>query len=653
MDDKFLYLHNFARNQCHLSMINLLSAENLSKNYGERILFENLNLGLNQGDKTALIAQNGTGKSTLLKILSGYDTPDSGIVVTRKGIRIGYLPQEPVFNETLTIEERIKEGNDELIAVIDQYEEALKAQSDDFTTANQNRLEKAISEMDRKGAWDYEQRLKSILTHFHITDLQQTIKTLSGGQKKRLAMALVLIDNPDILLLDEPTNHLDINLIEWLENDLRSANTTLLMVTHDRYFLDAVCNTIIELDQGSLYTYQGNYSYFLEKRAERISNQEMEVDKATKLMKKELDWINRSPKARTHKSKSRIDAFYQTKEKASQKRDDQEIRLEVNTKRMGDKILELKNISKKYDDLEIIRDFEYLFKKGEKIGIVGENGVGKSTLLNIITGKEEADSGTIIKGETVEFGYYHQLGIQNKDDYRVIDVLTEIAEVIELGNGRSMTASQFLQFFLFPPKTQYTYVSKLSGGEKRRLYLLTVLIKNPNFLILDEPTNDLDLQTLRKLEDFLMEYKGCLLLVSHDRYFLDKLSDHLFIFEENGHIRDYYGSYSQYHQLQEQEEEKKKQKATEQQKKKTQDAGKSEDKNSKNKLTYKEKLEHQSLEKDIEKLETERAELEEKMSSGIADYAKLEEIGQRIKDINQLLDEKMNRWMELESVVSG
>ena len=629
--------------------MNYLSIKELSKSYGEKILFESISLGLHKGEKTALIANNGTGKSTLLKIIAGKEQADGGEVVLRNGIKLGYLPQQPLFDETLTINELITGSHSEVLAVIKAYEEALHYQAENHNKVAQQRVEKATADMDLWQAWDYERRLKQVLTKFSITRLDQKVATLSGGQKKRLALALVLLDEPDILLLDEPTNHLDIDMIEWLEKYLQQSNITLFMVTHDRYFLDRVCNHIVEMTDGTIYNHQGNYSYFLQKKAEREEVESVEIDKAKKLMKKELGWMRRQPKARTHKSKSRIDAFYDIKKKASSGKRDEELLLDSVNRRMGGKILEVKRLAKSYDDIKIIEDFEYTFKKGERIGIIGKNGTGKSTFLNLLTGAETPDVGTVVMGDTIVEGYYKQDGLPHiRDDQKVIDVVKEIAEVIETAKGNSMTASQFLQYFMFPPEMQHALVANLSGGEKRRLYLLTVLIKNPNFLILDEPTNDLDLLTLYKLEEFLLNFKGCLLLVSHDRYFLDKLSDHLFIFEGDGEVKDFYGPYKAYRQrILEEEKERKELKQAE---KRAQSDETFTKKQVKTKLSYKEQKEFEQLEKEIEMLEQQKVELETELNSGISDFEKLQKLSEEIKAIIDSIEEKTMRWMELEEL---
>jgi ATP-binding cassette subfamily F protein uup len=622
--------------------MNYLSVNNLTKSYGDKLLFKNINFGLDKGDKTALIAKNGAGKSTLLKIIAGNEPFDNGKVVLRKGINIGYLAQDPVLNNELTIEELLKSSGGKILTAIREYENALKYHTEKATKQAELRLEKATANIDRLEAWDYERRLKQILTKFNITNQKQKISTLSGGQRKRLALALTLLDNPELLLLDEPTNHLDIEMIEWLEKFLQQSNITLLMITHDRYFLDNVCNNIFELSDEILYTHKGNYSYYLEKKAEREDVKNVEIEKAKRLMKKELEWIRRQPKARTTKSKARIDAFNDIQTRASAGTKEQELVLSTISKRLGNKILELRKVTKRYGDIKIVTDFDYTFKKNEKIGIIGNNGTGKSTLLNMITGKIKPDKGTITIGDTVEFGYYSQEGLPvYRDDLKVIEVVKDIAEIIHTGKNQSMTASQFLNYFMFPPSQQNDYVSKLSGGERRRLYLLTVLMKNPNFLILDEPTNDLDLMTLYKLEEFLENFKGCLLIVSHDRYFLDKLSDHIFIFEGNGHIKDFYGKYSEYKKetIQSGKDNKVKEKKILEK-----------PQGLKKKLSYKEQKEYYELEIEIEQLEKEKSNLETLINSGITDFNKLQELSMSIENIINKIDEKTLRWMELEEL---
>ena len=620
--------------------MNYLSVENISKSFGERVLFEGLNFGLNYGDKVALIANNGSGKTSMLKIIAGKDVPGTGKVTVRNGIRIGYLEQEPVFNEKFTINELLYSSNAEVVKIIREYESALEMQTNDYNDTTAERFEKASLEMEKANGWNFDNELKQILSKFKIVDLEAKVEMLSGGQKKRLALALLLIDAPDLLLLDEPTNHLDIEMIEWLEEYLKNQNITLLMITHDRYFLDRVCNHILELEDGKLYHHKGNYSYFLVKRDERESNFNVELSKAGRLMKKELEWIRKSPKARTTKSKARVDNFEVIKNKATSKKIKQELKLEVKMSRVGGKILELKKVYKSYGDLKILSGFDYTFKNGERIGIIGKNGVGKSTFLNIITQSLKPDSGKINVGETIVYGYFTQKGIQLKEDKRVIEVLKDIAEVIVMSDNKKITASQLLEHFMFPSNMQYTYVSKLSGGEKRRLYLLTVLMKNPNFLILDEPTNGLDLLTLNKLEEFLLDFKGCLILVSHDRYFMDKLTDHLFIFKGNGIIKDEYSSYSEYRAKlnKELKLEKKKEKVI------------SESTEKANLFSYENRKEHKSLERQIEKLEKEKKQMEDFFKDSNVSYDLMHEKGKELETLNNLLDDKLNRWMELDEL---
>ena len=624
--------------------MNYLTIENLGKQYGEKPLFEGLTFGLSRGDKMALIANNGTGKSSLLKIIAQQDSPDTGTVQLRKNIKIGYLAQEPEFDEGKSIQDLILMANTGVTKIIHEYELALEAQSKDYNNSTIKRLDEASTRMDEANAWEYERRMKQVLSKFNITDLNQKAGELSGGQKKRVALAILLLDSPELLLLDEPTNHLDIEMIEWLEKYLQQQKCTLLMVTHDRYFLDRVCNHILELEGGNLYHHRGNYAYFLEKRDEREKAFDMEISKAGRLMKKELEWIRRSPKARTTKSKARIDNFDKIKAKANSKVVRKELNLEIKMSRVGGKILELKKVRKRYDDIVILDGFDYSFKKGERIGIVGRNAVGKTTFLNLLTGRESADSGKVNTGETMVYGYFTQAGIQLKEDQRVIEVLKDIAEVIVMADGTKVSASQFLEHFMFTPDMQYTHVSRLSGGERKRLCLLMVLMKNPNFLILDEPTNDLDLLTLNKLEEFLLQFKGCLILVSHDRYFMDKLTDHLFVFKGNGVIDDEYCSYSEYRQKQIQEEkENKKSPKEEVQREKSPEPGKK-------KLTFKDKYEYEQLENEIEKLEKEKAGLETELSDPGMEYEEILKKSTRLGEVNQSIDEKSFRWMELDDL---
>jgi ABC transport system ATP-binding/permease protein len=631
-------------------MKNYLSIENLAKSYTERILFENLTFGLSRGEKAALVARNGAGKSSLLKIIAGLQQADEGQVVVREGIRIGYLQQDPDFPPDLSIMESIKAGNPVINAAILKYEQALDNHHVSHSTESQKALDKAIFEMDHLNAWDHERRMKQVLTVFNIHDLDQLTGMLSGGQKKRLALALAIIDKPELLLLDEPTNHLDIDMIEWLEQFLSDTTITLLMVTHDRYFLDRVCNKILEIDAGQLFQYTGNYSRYLKLKAAREEILQTETDKAKQLMKSELEWIRRMPKARTTKSKSRIDAFTDIQKKATSRKVEKDVRFEVNMQRIGGKILELDNLQKAFGKTCILNGFSYSFRKGERIGIIGKNGSGKTTLLNIITGKVKQDSGSVIIGETITYGYYTQAGIHIPEGKRVIEVLQDIAEVFITGNDRAYTPGQLLQQFLFTPEMQYTPVSRLSGGELRRLHLLMVLMESPNFLILDEPTNDLDIATLNKLEEFLESYTGCLIIVSHDRFFLDKLADHLFIFEGEGIIGDYTGNYSTYRQKLE-EEERLRRELSEVRKKIPLAEKSGMEKQQKKKPGFKEKMEYANLEKAIHELEKEKTELETNMQSSGGSYETLHEISERIAFLIMEIDEKTMRWLELDDLM--
>jgi ABC transport system ATP-binding/permease protein len=619
--------------------MNLLSVEGLTKSYGEKKLFDDIHFGIEQGQKVALVARNGTGKSTLMKILAGQDMADDGKVTLRSDVRLAYLDQNPFFPPESTVFESAFHSDLPLLRTVREYERCLAEYEISHDPKLQSQLQQAMTKMDDSNAWDYESRIKQVLATFRIQNFEQRIKELSGGQIKRLALAHAIIDEPDFLLLDEPTNHLDIDMVEWLEEFLSRSTITLLLVTHDRYFLDNLCTDIIELDNGRLYSYRGNYSYFIEKKAEREFNEGREQDKARNLMRTELEWVRRMPKARGTKSKARLDAFHELKDKATGKRKEQELSLDIKMNRIGGKVLEMKKVYKSYDDLKILRGFDYTFKTGERIGIVGKNGSGKSTFLNIITGLEAIDSGKINVGDTVIFGYYSQAGIKLKEDKRVIEVVKAVADVIPLADGTKVSASSFLTMFQFPPETQHTFVSKLSGGEKRRLFLLTVLMKNPNFLILDEPTNDLDLITLNILEEFLLNYKGCLLIVSHDRYFMNKMVDHLFIFEGEGKVKDYNGTYSEWRELREEEEKKQKSEkpATVVEKKPLE----------KRKLTFKEKYELEQLEKEITSLEAEKKELSDKLSAGSDSHKDLLQWSSRFEAIIKLLDEKSFRWLEL------
>lgn len=632
--------------------MNLLSIENLSKSYGEKQLFRNLTFGINQGEKVALVARNGSGKSTLLRIITGTDTSDDGKVIFRRDLRVSFLDQNPSFNEELSIIDTVLMAENEITKAIKQYEKIIDIPTDELNSKQAEELEQALAQMDKTNAWAYEIRVKQVLAKLGLVKITVPIKKLSGGQKKRVALAKVLIEEPDLLIMDEPTNHLDVDMIEWLEEYLENKDLSLLLVTHDRYFLDNVCNKIIELDQQTLYTYQGNYSYFLEKKSEREFNAAREIDKAKNLMRKELEWIRRMPKARGTKSKSRIDAFYDLKDKATDKKQHADLELNVKMSRIGGKVIEMKKVYKAYDDLKILKGFDYTFKTGERIGIVGKNGIGKSTFLNLISGKEQPDSGKINVGETIVFGYYSQAGIELKEDKRVIEVVKEnIAEVISLADGSKVSASQFLTLFQFPPEMQYTFVSKLSGGERRRLFLLTVLVKNPNFLILDEPTNDLDLLTLQTLEEFLMNFKGCLVIVSHDRYFMDKLVDHLFVFEGDGEVKDFSGNYQDWRAkvMADEQELKKKEKQLSAEKN-TENMAAAEADTQKNKIkkkSFKEKFEFEQLQHVIAALETEKVQLSEQLSSGAGTHADIAKWSERIGQIVEELNEKELRWLML------
>lgn len=614
--------------------MNYFQVENLTKSYGDLVLFEDISFSIHRAQKFALIAKNGAGKTTLLNIITGKDTADSGSVVFKNGISYGYLEQNPVFNEENSVFDEVFTSANQLINLIKDYEKAVEEN-------NQKKIDELLVQMDLLQAWDHEVRVKQILSQLKITNLEQKIKELSGGQKKRVALANLLINKPDFLIIDEPTNHLDIDMIEWLEKFLSNQTFTLLMVTHDRYFLDRVCDNIIEIDQKQVFHYKGNYSYFLEKREQRIFNQNADVDKAQNLMRKEIEWMRRMPKARGTKAKSRIEAFYDLEDRASNKREDDKVRLTVNSSRLGKKILEIAYLNKKFGDIQILKDFTYLFKPHEKIGIVGKNGTGKSTFLNIITGNIKADNGSYEVGETVVFGYYKQDGIQFDENQRVIDIVKDIAEVVDMGGGRKMSVSQFLTHFLFPHERQYGLVSKLSGGEKRRLYLMTILMQNPNFLILDEPTNDLDIFTLNVLEEFLINFKGCILTVSHDRYFMDKVCERVFAFEGEGRVKDFPGNYTQYIDYKTTEEK------SVAAKEKTENPKIRIKPKNENKITYKEKLEFEALTKEIDELNAEKSKLEIDMNSGNFNSTELVEMSNRFSQILDILDEKEMRWLEL------
>ncbi len=620
--------------------MNYLSVENLTKSFGERILFQSVTFGINKGEKVALIAKNGTGKSTLLKILTGEEDYDEGSVVFRKDLRLAFLAQSPRLNSAKSIIENLLETDNEVTRAIKQYEWALQNPSDN------EQLQRAIEEIERLKAWDYEQEFKQILSQLKINNVHLPVDTLSGGQQKRVALAQILIRKPDFLILDEPTNHLDLEMIEWLEEYLIKTQMTLLMVTHDRYFLERVCNTIIELNDKQLYRYEGNYSYYLQKKEERLQIEQATIEKAKNLYSKELDWMRRMPKARGTKSKSRIDRFYDIEKQAKKRIDDRKVEVEINMQRLGSKIVELHQAVKRFDEHIILDKFSYVFKRKDRIGIIGKNGVGKSTFLNILTGSESLDAGKITVGETVVFGYYNQQGMNFKPGQRVIEAVKDIAEVIPLTKGKKITASQLLERFLFPKNMHYNYIERLSGGEQKRLYLLTVLMKNPNFLILDEPTNDLDIVTLNVLEDFLSDFPGCLLIVSHDRYFMDKLVEHVFVFEGAGKIKDFPGNYSQYRQWQLQQSTKKQVAEPDSGSKKAKPSAAAK-KEEKKKLSFKEKYELEQLDKEIPALEQEKTMLEEQLMQGNLSHEELTDISTRLGNVTQELEHKTNRWIEL------
>jgi len=614
--------------------MNYLTVNNLSKYYGDKLLFENITFFIDKGQKVALIAKNGTGKSSLIKILQGLEPPESGDFKFHKDIKAGFLVQEPDFDDNKTVYQTIMHADNPILMASLEYEQALDGHGD---------LQNAMNKMDELEAWDYEQQVKLILSKFLIFDFDQKVGTMSGGQKKRLALAILLLDRPDIFILDEPTNHLDMDMIEWLEEYLSKHNITLLMITHDRYFLENICNEILEIDNGILYKHKGNYSKYLENKELREENQRVNVEKAQNTFRKELEWMRRQPKARTTKAQSRVDNFENVKAAATAKTEDKKVEIEVKMQRLGGKILELHNIQKAYGENILLDKFSHKFQRGERVGIVGRNGSGKSTLLNIIIGSETYDSGNVVLGETVAFGYYNQKGLQLKEDKRVIDVIKDIAEFLPVGKG-TLSASQVLERFLFTPSQQYNLVSTLSGGERRRLYLLTILMKNPNFLILDEPTNDLDIMTLQVLEDFLMDFKGCLVIVSHDRYFLDKLTEHLFVFEGNGKVRDFLGNYNEY-RLQLKEEQRQ---AVRDEKQLQSEAVKTVAASApKRKLSFKEQTEFKQLEKDMELLSKEKAALTEKLSGTVAHHDEIQKTAKRIEEIIISLDEKELRWLEL------
>ena len=620
--------------------MNYLNVENISKSYGELELFSGISFSIHKDQKIAFVAKNGSGKSSILNILSGKDTPDSGQVVVRKGLRLAFLDQEPNLDSKLSIEETIFASDLPILKIIETYEKALQNPED--TEAYQD----AFEAMDRHNAWEFETQFQQILSQLKLDYLKAKISSLSGGQKKRLSLAQALISKPDILILDEPTNHLDLEMIEWLEDYFAKTQQTLFMVTHDRYFLERVCNEIVELNHGKMYTYKGNYSYYLEKKEERIANEQTEVGKAKQLFKKELDWMRRQPKARTTKSKSRIDDFFEIKSKAHQRRKDHVIQLEISMERLGSKIVELHNVSKSFKDKVILNGFDYNFKKGERIGIIGKNGTGKSTFLNMLTQSIQPDGGKIVLGETVKFGYYTQGGIKAKPNQKVIDVVRDYGDYIPLAKGRQISAQQLLERFLFDRKKQYDFVEKLSGGEQKRLYLCTVLIQNPNFLILDEPTNDLDIVTLNVLESFLMDFPGCLLVVSHDRYFMDKIVDHLFVFQGEGIIDDFPGNYSDYRAYessqpkQEVKSEKQENIAVVKQ-------------NQTNKLSYNKQKEYKNLESKIRSLELDKKAKEAEFLNADLSQEDIAKLSEELQVIIDTIEEKEMRWFELAEKFEG
>ncbi|HNW53683.1 MAG TPA: ABC-F family ATP-binding cassette domain-containing protein [Bacteroidales bacterium] len=628
--------------------LNYLQVDNLSKAYGEKVLFRNISFSIDKGQKVALIARNGTGKSSLMHILAGLEAPDSGNIITRKDLRIGYLQQNPKLDETKTILDTIFSTGTSLMKVIHDYEFALDQVKHNPGTESDNLLNHSISEMDASGAWDYETRAREILGQFAINDLSQPVSKLSGGQRKKIALARTLLDSPDLLLMDEPTNHLDFEMIEWLEDYLSREALSLLLVTHDRYFLDNVCDVILEMDQNSIFAYKGNYSYYLEKKEARQQAEEMSTEKAKNLYRTELEWIRRMPKARGTKSKARISAFDDLETRAKFKNDDRSIKFGVNANRLGGKIIEIEHLSKSFGDFKAVEDISYIFKRGEKIGIVGLNGTGKSTFLNLVAGRLAPDKGKISVGQTVVMSYYTQNGLVLNEDKRVIDIVKEVAEEIKLEKG-SMSASQFLQHFDFSYPVQQAYFSALSGGERRRLYLLLQLIRNPNFLILDEPTNDLDIYTLQVLEEFLQDFAGCVLIVSHDRFLLDKLCDHVFVFEGEGKIKDFYGNYTDYYQwrIREQKLVQRNNKQLREEKTVVKE------KKVSSKPTYKQLKDFETLEKQIHELETEKDLVMGRMNSGNETPENITALSVKYNELVLLIDDKTMQWMELAEIIEN
>ncbi|MCP9198331.1 ABC-F family ATP-binding cassette domain-containing protein [Gramella sp. GC03-9] len=621
--------------------MNYLSVENIAKSYGERILFRDISFGINKDQKVGFVAKNGTGKTSLLNILAGTDTPDEGQVIYRNDIRVAFLSQEPELDPELSIEQSIFSSENPTLKIVEQYEKAL------LNPEDADALQKAMDAMEAANAWDFETEFKQILYKLNLEDLQAVVKNLSGGQKKRLALARMLLKKPDFIILDEPTNHLDLDMIEWLEEYFRKQDFTIFMVTHDRYFLERVCNEIIELEDGKLYTYKGNYSYYLDKKEERHQLEQTNTDKAQQLYKKELNWMRRQPKARTTKSKSRIDDFHEIKHRASQRRQDHKVQLELNMERLGSKIVELHNISKELGGKQLLQNFSYTFKKGERLGIIGKNGTGKSTFLNMLTGNLEPDTGKIVVGETVKFGYYTQKGIKIKPGQKVIEVIREFGDYIPLKKGRQISAEQLLERFLFDRKKQYDFVEKLSGGEKKRLYLCTVLIQNPNFLILDEPTNDLDVLTLNVLENFLLDFPGCIIVVSHDRYFMDKITDHLFVFEGQGAVTDFPGNYTDYREY----SESKSATETKPVEKKVKENTWRDDSTGSS-LTYKEQKEFGKLEKEITQLEKKKEEIQKEFLKELSGD-EINETSVKLQKVEDEIEEKTMRYFELMEKAEG
>lgn len=623
-------------------MVSFLQVDGLTKSFGDLVLFENITFGVAQGQKIGLIAKNGSGKTTLLNIIAGKEDYDEGSIVFRNDLRVGYLEQAPHYPEGLTVLQACFYSQNETVRLLAEYEQALMDNDTD-------KLNSLLERMDSLKAWDYEQRAKQILGELKIHNLEQKVESLSGGQLKRVALANVLITEPELIILDEPTNHLDLEMTEWLEDYLNRSTISILMVTHDRYFLDRVCSEIIEIDRKQIYQYKGNYSYYLEKRQERIDAQNAEVERASNLLRKELDWMRRQPQARGTKAKYRIDAFYELENKAHQQRDAGHVNLDVKASYIGSKIFDAVDVCKRFDDLKITDHFNYTFARYEKMGIVGNNGTGKSTFIKMLLGEIQPDSGHFDIGETIRFGYYSQEGLQFDEQMKVIDVVQNIAEYVDLGDGRKMGVSQFLNYFLFTPDRQHSYVYKLSGGEKRRLYLCTVLMRNPNFLVLDEPTNDLDIITLNVLEEYLRSFKGCVIVVSHDRYFMDKVVDHLLVFRGNADIKDFPGNYTQYRAWKEEQDALKKQEEQALQSKQAvvEEKSRRPEKEVKRRLTFKERKEFEALDAEIPALEAEKKELETAMSSGTLSTEELLAKSARITALIEELDEKTMRWLEL------